>query len=213
MEKKISFTMKNEKKKFEQKILMGYCPFCIVTERLDSWAGRWASAGARRRAFWARRQAQGRWAGRAWGARQGRVAGVARGRGACVRRRGRTGWRAWSAQAGGRRRLQAGAQGAGRARAGRAGVGWRQACGSRRADTVGTRGARAAERGSKRGRARSVRGKASWAAGAWPGRLARPGCAGWPWAVHSVHSACFWSGSTRYFPESNFLDIVREPGS
>ena len=29
----------------------------------------------------------------------------------------------------------------------------------------------------------------------------------------AVHSACFWPGSTRYFPESNFLDIVREPGS
>ena len=42
---------------------------------------------------------------------------------------------------------------------------------------------------------------------------ARPGRAGWPWDVHSVHSACFWPGSTRYFPESKFLDIVREPGS
>ena len=39
------------------------------------------------------------------------------------------------------------------------------------------------------------------------------GRAAWPWAVHSVHSACFWPGSTRYFPESKFLDIVREPGS
>ena len=41
----------------------------------------------------------------------------------------------------------------------------------------------------------------------------RPGRAGWPWAVHSVHSTYFWPGSTRYFPESKFLDIVREPGS
>ena len=31
--------------------------------------------------------------------------------------------------------------------------------------------------------------------------------------VHSVHLAHFRSVLTRYFPESNFLDIVREPGS
>ena len=41
----------------------------------------------------------------------------------------------------------------------------------------------------------------------------RPGRAGWLRAVHLMHSACFWPGSTRYFPESNFLDIVRELGS
>ena len=62
-------------------------------------------------------------------------------------------------------------------------------------------------RGGRRRRARSARGRAGWALGARPGR------AGWPWAVHSVHSACFWPGSTRYFLESKFLDIVREPGS
>ena len=52
-------------------------------------------------------------------------------------------------------------------------------------------------------------------AGAHGARVAgeQPGRAGWPWAVHSVHSACFWPGSTRYFPDSKFLDIVREPGS
>ena len=66
------------------------------------------------------------------------------------------------------------------------------------------RGARAAGRGGRRGRAR---GRPGWALGARPGR------AGWPWAVHLVHSACFWPGSTRHFPESKFLDIVREPGS
>ena len=66
-----------------------------------------------------------------------------------------------------------------RARAGRAGVGWRQAqacrqvCGSRRADTAGKRGARVAGRGSRRWHARSVRGRASWVAGAGPGRWAR----------------------------------------
>ena len=32
-------------------------------------------------------------------------------------------------------------------------------------------------------------------------------------AVHSVHSACFWPGLTRYFSGVRFLDIVREPGS
>ena len=63
-------------------------------------------------------------------------------------------------------------------------------------------------RRARQARARTERtGRAGWALGARPGR------AGWPWAVHSVHSACFWPGSTRYFPESKFLDIVREPGS
>ena len=37
--------------------------------------------------------------------------------------------------------------------------------------------------------------------------------ASWLRAVHSVHLAQFRSVLTRYFPESNFLDIVREPGS
>ena len=61
-----------------------------------------------------------------------------------------------------------------------------------------------------RGRARrQARARAERAGQGWLGA----GRAGWPWAVHSVHSACFWPGSTRYFPESKFLDIVREPGS
>ena len=179
---------------------MGYCPFCIVTEWLGSWAGR---AGRRRGVGLGVRGALG-WS--AWGARQGRVAGVAR-------RQGRWRAQAWAhrlagvERAGGRQAQAAGARAGrwARARAGRSGAGWRQACGSRRADTAGNRGARAAGRGSRRGRARSVRGRAGWAAGAWPGRWARPGCAGWPWAVHSVHSACFWPGSTRYFLESNFF--------
>ena len=65
-------------------------------------------------------------------------------------------------------------------------------------------------------------GVAHAAGGRWVGARARAehagqgwlgaGRAGWPWAVHSVHSACFWPGSTRYFPESKFLDIVRELG-
>ena len=45
------------------------------------------------------------------------------------------------------------------------------------------------------------------------GRWAQPGFAGWLRAVHSVHLAHFRSVLTRYFPESNFLDIVRELGS
>ena len=59
--------------------------------------------------------------------------------------------------------------------------------------------------------AAGARAGACWARRQAQGRCA--GRAGWPWAVHSVHSACFWPGSTRYFPESKFLDIVREPGS
>ena len=43
--------------------------------------------------------------------------------------------------------------------------------------------------------------------------LGMAGRAGWLGAVHSVHSAHFRSVLTRYFPESNFLDVVREPGS
>ena len=66
---------------------------------------------------------------------------------------------------------------------------------------VGARGARGRARRQTRARVGQ----------SWLG--ARPGRAGWPWAVHSVHLACFWPGSTRYFPESKFLDIVREPGS
>ena len=77
------------------------------------------------------------------------------------------------------------------------------ACGRR---TLGRRAGRArgARGASAAGRSRSAQGRAGWALGA------RPGGPGWPSAVHS---ACFWPGSTRYFPESKFLDIVREPGS
>ena len=142
----------------------------------------------------------------------GRWAGVrgALGRGAWqawraagARRQGRWRAQAWAHRlAGGRRKLQAGAQGAGRARV----LGERAQAGGRRAAA----GAR-----TWQGRAgRAERAGQGWLGGrhvAW--RWARPGCAGWPWAVHSVHSACFWPGSTRYFLESNFLDIVREPGS
>ena len=59
------------------------------------------------------------------------------------------------------------------------------------------RGARAVGRWA-RGRALGARqgaGRAAWALGARQG----VGCAGWLRAVHSVHSACFRSDSTRYF--------------
>ena len=99
---------------------------------------------------------------------------------------------------GARARAQVGAgTQAGRARGARGRVGARGAHG-----WVGARGAH--------GRARwQVRARAERAGQGWLGA----GRAAWPWAVHSVHSACFWPGSTRYFPESKFLDIVREPGS
>ena len=101
-------------------------------------------------------------------------------RGAGVRRRRRTGWRAWGAQAGCRRRLQAGAQGAGRVRVlgerAQAG-GRRRRAGRRAAAGARTRQGRAgrAQEGKSAGfgRALSVRGRASWAAGARPGRWAR----------------------------------------
>ena len=48
-------------------------------------------------------------------------------------------------------------------------------------------------------------------AGAKRARRERPGRASWPWAVYSVHSACFWPGSTRYFPESNFWTLFVNP--
>ena len=154
---------------------MGYCPFCIVTEWLGSWAGRWARR-------WALRARAGGRAGRAsrrrgaglgvrralgwsaWGARQGRVAGVARGRDAQA---GALACAGVGAQAGGQ---QAGAQGVGRARV----LCERGQAGCRRA------AAGARTRQGCAGRARSLRGRAGWAAGAWPGRWARPGCEGWP---------------------------------
>ena len=78
-------------------------------------------------------------------------------------------------------------------------------CGARGRRAGGRRasGRRASGRPAGGRRARRATGR-RWASGAR---------AAWPWAVHSVHSSCFWPGSTRYFPQSNFLDIIREPGS
>ena len=128
--------------------------------------------------------------------------------------------RAW-ARGRGRRWALGRADGRGAQALGRAGRTWqtggRRAGAGKRANTGGRAGgsgarcrrtlSRRAGRGGRRGRARRTRGRAGWALGARPGR------AGWPWVVHSVHSACFWPGSTRYFPELKFFDIVREPGS
>ena len=67
---------------------------------------------------------------------------------------------------------------------------------------------RASCRRARCARQAGARGAAAGAgaSGAWLGA----GRAGWLRAVHSAH---FRSVLTRYFPESNFLDIVREPGS
>ena len=115
-----------------------------------------------------------------------------------------------SAQAGARARVQVGAEA--RRRQGRAGGRGAQAAGARR--RWGARGALGKRPAGAGRRADAQAGVACAAGGRWGAGLgARPGRAGWPWDVHSVHSACFWPGSTRYFPESKFLDIVREPGS
>ena len=104
--------------------------------------------------------------------------------------------------------LGAGWAGAERARSTQAGVG-RSGRGAGAAGSLarrrgaqrarGTAGARACGAGgSRRGRGAQQAGRR----GAGRARQAgtrRMGRAGWLWAVHSVHSACFWPGSTRYF--------------
>ena len=111
-------------------------------------------------------------------------------------------------------------QGLGRRRAlGRTGVGVGRAgrAAGRRGSERSAADARAAGARGAGDRARQqARAHAERAGQGWLGdRLAawalgeRLGPVGWPWAVHS---ACFWPGSTQHFPESNFLDIVREPG-
>ena len=153
------------------------------------WALGAGRAGAGRagtaQAAWVRGSgAHGRWGGWRWGGRRwgagalGRAEqhGMARGAQAGTAGvRGRWAWRA-GRRVWAREQAQAGGSSARAQRArGRA----RQA-GRRRAGR---------ERQSRRGRA----GRAAWA---FPGRL------GWPWAMHSVHSAHFRSVLTRFFPES-----------
>ena len=79
---------------------------------------------------------------------------------------------------------------------------WRAGrAGARRASVLG----RAGRQGHGRWRARARTGERQLGAGAGgrqgAGRAgrARPGRLGWPWAVHSVHSAHFRSVLTRFF--------------
>ena len=105
-------------------------------------------------------------------------------------------------------------------RAGRAGRAWQAGMlGARGRGAQGAQAAWALGRWAARARARgaleraaaggaSVRGRAGraqqgrWALGARPGRL------GWPWAVHSVHSAHFRSVLTRFFFLSQQMNTV-----
>ena len=133
--------------------------------------------------------------GRRWCARSVLGARGVRGR-ACVGARARA--RAWALGAGrSARGAQATAARARGAQAGtRAGVG---AAGRGRPRGAARQGAGARRQlGGRRARGRAAGvgargaglGRAAWA---WPGRL------GWPWAVHSVHSAHFRSVLTRFF--------------
>ena len=118
------------------------------------------------------------------------------------------------AQAGRAGRWGAGAGqvlGAGWARAERAGgeLGVQAGCWARRRGAGragGRRGSAAGRAGGRQwraGRAQQRRGRsAAWALGT------RPGCAGWPWAVHSVHSAHFRSVLTRFFFLSHQMNTV-----
>ena len=111
------------------------------------------------------------------------------------------GWAHWArSRARGR-----GAQGAGRhgrwaARAQARGAleraGSRQgarAAGARTEGRAGRARQQARARAERAGQGRLGGKRAAWALGARPGRL------GWPWAVHSVHSAHFRSVLTRFF--------------
>ena len=165
---------------------MGYCPFCIVTEWLGAGraGGRAGRAGRRRGAGLGVRGALG-WS--AWGARQGRVAGVARGRGAQA---GALACAGVGAQAGGRgarrRAAGAGCRRARRALGARAcwASGRRLAAGVRqqaRGHGRDARGARGRARQQARARAeRAGQGwlggrRVAWALGAGRGLGARAG--------------------------------------
>ena len=69
--------------------------------------------------------------------------------------------------------------------------------------------AQAQASGSRRGRARRARGRASWAAGARPGRWARGLATGCVLGALGLFSIRF--DSVLFL--SQFLDIIREPGS
>ena len=106
----------------------------------------------------------------------------------------------------GSRRARRGVLGA-QAGAGALGWAWQAWRMAGRARGRGARG-RQAQVGSRCAGEGSNERAAAGAVGARGARGARglgAGRVGWPWAVHSVHSACFWPGSTRYFTESNFF--------
>ena len=91
----------------------------------------------------------------------------------------------------------------------RAGSGTARALQATGARACGAGGGRRAGRMAGGAQARGVRGArgrmgagAGRAAGAMPGRL------GWPWAVHSVHSAHFRSVLTRFFSLSHQMNTV-----
>ena len=199
MEKKNSFIMKNEKKIIcTKKMEFGYCPNCIAIQllhcrQLGRLGRTGVGVGARRwarRALGAqgagRRQAQGRWAQAGAGALGwacvGRWAGVRGALGRGARQGARQGTRQGTRQAG---------RASGRARERQEFERQaRRAAGARALAGARERGRAAA--GPRRGR------QALGARQAGAGR-ARPGRLGWPWAVHSVHSAHFRSVLTRFF--------------
>ena len=169
------------------------CRNCIAGEGWEghcsndtAWGAGRTQAGAGR--CWARvagRTARSRrWASvRAGRARRVRQAGVS-GRGA-QGMLGRAGLACWGAQGG--RHMGAG----GRARA-RASGNWAQAGGRALGPRQG-----AGPVAGRWARGRKALGARQASAGL-AGR-ARPGRLGWPWAVHSVHSAHFRSVLTRFF--------------
>ena len=104
---------------------------------------------------------------------------------------------------GARRARQAGLSGRGaQGVLGRAGLAcWGAQGGRRTGASARARGRAAAGRRRRRAAGRWARGRALGERQAGAGRegLARPGRLGWPWAVHSVHSAHFRSVLTRFF--------------
>ena len=82
---------------------------------------------------------------------------------------------------------------------------------------VGARQGRSRCAGMRQGRSRRAAGAQQarrGAAGAQArGKGERPGVLLGQRAMHSVHSACFWPGLTRYFSGVRFFDMVRKPDS
>ena len=169
----------------------------------DSGLGSWGAQGRGHGAQGRGHGAQGAAAG--WGAgRSGLAAGRARQRAVRGRRRAR---RARSAQA----------SVLGRAGERQLGAGWarRRACGTGSWALAGRAG-RASGTAGRAGRAGSWTVGARAAGRSRPGRGLGAGRAAWAPGLAGVALGAlgrFWPGSTQYFPESNFLDIVREPGS